>query len=122
MAALPAARIGDDHICPLSDGPKPHVGGPVQAPGARMVFIEGKLAARVGDVCQCKGPPDAIAKGSASVFINGKPASRQTDATVHGGRITGGASKTFIGDGKGKGKNKGCMAAAAANGNAMVIY
>ena len=25
----PAARVGDMHTCPLSDGPKPHVGGPV---------------------------------------------------------------------------------------------
>ena len=51
------------HTCPLSDGPKPHVGGPILPPGAPTVLIGGMPAARVGDMATCVGPPDAIAHG-----------------------------------------------------------
>ena len=34
IGGKPAWRAGGDtHVCPLSDGPKPHVGGPVLPPG-----------------------------------------------------------------------------------------
>ena len=55
------------HTCPLSDGPKPHVGGPILPPGAPTVMIGGMPAARVGDMATCVGPPDAIAMGSSKV-------------------------------------------------------
>ncbi|KXK21522.1 MAG: hypothetical protein UZ18_ATM001000281, partial [Armatimonadetes bacterium OLB18] len=31
--SFPAARVTDMHTCPMSDGPKPHVGGPILPPG-----------------------------------------------------------------------------------------
>ena len=83
----PAARITDMHTCPLSDGPKPHVGGPITGPGAPTVLIGGLPAARVGDMCTCVGPPDTIVKGSMKVMIGGKPAARMGDMTSHGGVI-----------------------------------
>jgi uncharacterized Zn-binding protein involved in type VI secretion len=76
------------HTCPLSDGPKPHVGGPVLPPGAPNVLIGGMPAARVGDMCTCAGPPDAIVMGSTRVMIGGRPAARMGDMTAHGGVIT----------------------------------
>ena len=82
----PAARIGDHHVCPLTD-PKPHVGGPVSGPGAPTVLIGGLPAAVLGDTCVCTGPPDAIAMGSSTVFIEGKPAARLGDVTAHGGSV-----------------------------------
>ncbi len=93
----PAARVGDMTTCPLFDGPKPHVGGPIMPPGAPTVLIAGMPAARVGDMATCVGPPDVIAVGSASVFIAGKPAARVGDATAHGGRITVGVMTVVIG-------------------------
>ena len=93
----PAARVGDPHTCPLSDGPKPHVGGPILPAGVPTVFIEGRPAAAAGAMCACAGPPDTIAGGSATVFVGGKPAARLGDATVHGGAITGGAATVRIG-------------------------
>ncbi len=92
-----AARMGDMHTCPLSDGPKPHVGGPVMPPGVPTVTIEGKPAATVGNLCTCTGPPDSIIAGSATVFIGGKPAARMGDSTAHGGTITLGAATVLIG-------------------------
>lgn len=94
----PAARITDMHTCPLSDGPKPHVGGPVLPPGEPTVLIEGLPAARVGDMAVCAGPPDTIVLGSTTVFIGGSPAARMGDLTAHGGSIAAGSPTILIGD------------------------
>lgn len=120
MAGKPAARVGDMHTCPLSDGPKPHVGGPVLPPGAPMTIIEGQFAARVGDMATCVGPPDAIAAGSPTVIIEGMMAARMGDQTVHGGVITMGATRTFIGEGQGEGDKGECNKKAADSGSATV--
>ena len=92
----PAARITDMHTCPMFDGPKPHVGGPILPPGAPTVLIGGLPAARVGDMCTCVGPPDVIVKGSFKVIIGGKPAARMGDMTAHGGVIVAGYPLVMI--------------------------
>ena len=92
----PAARVGDMHTCPMFDGPKPHVGGPIMPPGAPTVLIGGMPAARVGDMCTCVGPPATIAMGSSKVMIGGMPAARMGDSTAHGGMITLGAPTVMI--------------------------
>jgi uncharacterized Zn-binding protein involved in type VI secretion len=84
------------HTCPLSDGPKPHVGGPILPPGAPKVMIGGMPAARVGDMATCAGPPDAIVTGSSRVMIGGMPAARMGDTTAHGGVIVAGAPNVMI--------------------------
>lgn len=95
----PAARVGDMHICPMFDGPKPHVGGPILPPGVPTVLIGGMPAAIVTGKCTCASPaPDVIVKGSLGVFIGGKPAARLGDMTAHGGTITVGCPTVLIGD------------------------
>lgn len=64
---------------------------------APMCVLAAWLAARVGDMCVCVGPPDSIAKGSSTVKINGIPAARLGDMTVHGGSIVAGAPTVNIG-------------------------
>ena len=72
----PASRITDMHVCPMSTGPVPHVGGPIVSPGGPTVLI-GKLpSATLGSMCVCVGPPDVVAMGSATVMICKKPAAR----------------------------------------------
>ena len=93
---MPAARVGDPHVCPMFDGPKPHVGGPITA-GCPTVLIGFMPAARVGDVCTCVGPPDSIAMGSLTVKIGFMPAARQGDSTLHGGTIAIGCPTVNIG-------------------------
>lgn len=93
----PAARIGDMHVCPMSDGPKPHVGGPILPPGCPTVLIGGVPAARVGDMAVCAGPPDVIVMGSVTVMIGGQLAARQGDLTAHGGVIVIGIPTVQIG-------------------------
>lgn len=123
LASLPmpgplAARISDPHLCPLVDGVKPHVGGPV-AKGQPNVMIGGMPAARVTDTCVCASAPDMIAKGSMSVFIGGMPAARMMDQTAHGGVISMGCPTVFIGD-MGGGPAPSSFQAAAANGTPLV--
>jgi uncharacterized Zn-binding protein involved in type VI secretion len=92
----PAARITDMHTCPMFDGPKPHVGGPILPPGVPTVLIGGLPAAVVGGMCTCVGPPDAIVKGSMKVMIGGRPAARMGDQTAHGGVIVAGYPMVMI--------------------------
>jgi uncharacterized Zn-binding protein involved in type VI secretion len=92
-----AARAGDLHVCPLFNGPQPHIGGPVNPPGCPTVLIGGQPAARIGDMCTCAGPPDVIARGSATVMIGGSFAARQLDMTAHGGVIVSGFPTVQIG-------------------------
>lgn len=92
-----AARVTDPHLCPMFDGPKPHVGGPIVGPGAATVLIGGLPAAVVGDSCVCAGPPDAIVAGSSTVLIAGMPAARMGDACAHGGSIVMGLPTVNLG-------------------------
>lgn len=86
------------HTCPLvNPGPVPHVGGPIVGPGAGNVLIGGMIAAVVGDILVCTGPPDTIVMGSGTVLIGGKPAARQGDMTAHGGVIVAGIPTVLIG-------------------------
>ncbi len=93
----PAARITDMHVCPMSTGPVPHVGGPIIGPGCPTVLIANMPAAIMGDMAVCVGPPDSLIKGSATVMIGGKPAVRMGDSTAHGGSITLGCMTVMIG-------------------------
>ncbi len=110
----PAARISDMHTCPMFDGPKPHVGGPIMPPGTPTVLIGGLPAATATNMCTCVGPPDMIALGSTGVLIGGLPAARMGDMTAHGGVIVAGMPTVLIGEGGG-----GSAAAAAAKAKAM---
>lgn len=94
---MPAARIGDNHVCPMVTALVPHVGGPILPPGGMTVMIGGVPAARMGDMVVCVGPPDTILKGSATVMIGGKPAARVMDNCAHGGMIVLGCFTVLIG-------------------------
>lgn len=123
----PAARLTDMHVCPMSTGPVPHVGGPIVSMGAPTVLIGNLPAARVGDMATCVGPPDFIAPpGAPSVLISGMPAARMGDTTLHGGRVILGCLTVLIGtDAGGSGMGAGpaplsgapcdCMTAAKRN-------
>ncbi len=94
---MPAARVGDLHLCPLVTGVVPHVGGPILPPAGLPVLIAGMPAARVGDMAVCVGPPDVIVLGSFTTLIGGMPAARMSDLTAHGGVIVLGAPTVLIG-------------------------
>jgi uncharacterized Zn-binding protein involved in type VI secretion len=93
----PAARLTDMHVCPMMNGPVPHVGGPILAPGCPTVLIGTLPAARATDQAACVGPPDVIAAGSPTVLIGKLPAARLGDSTAHGGSIILGCFTVLIG-------------------------
>lgn len=70
VGSKPAARVGDQHLCPAMDGSKPHVGGPVVR-GVRDVKIGGQFASRATDTALCKGPTAFIVCGAPDVLIDG---------------------------------------------------
>ena len=93
----PAARITDQHVCPMVTGVVPHVGGPIIPPCEPTVLIGFLPAARVTDMAICVGPPDMIVKGSMTVLIGFLPAARIGDLTVHGGVIVTGEMTVIVG-------------------------
>lgn len=94
---MPAARMGDMHVCPaVNPGPVPHVGGPI-AIGVPTALIGMIPAATMGSMAICVGPPDSVAQGSPTVLIGGKPAARMGDACGHGGKIVVGCPTVLIG-------------------------
>jgi uncharacterized Zn-binding protein involved in type VI secretion len=94
---MPAARVGDMHVCPDFDGPVPHVGGPILPPGCPTVLIADMPAARATDMATCVGPPDSIAMGSVTVMIGNLPAARLGDPSDHGGSIILGCPTVLVG-------------------------
>ena len=96
-AQLPAARVGDMHVCPMVTGFVPHVGGPITT-GSGNVLICGLPAAFLTSMATCVGPPDQIIHGSTTVIINGHPAARLGEQTAHGGTVTAGCPTVLIGN------------------------
>jgi uncharacterized Zn-binding protein involved in type VI secretion len=94
---MPAARVGDMHVCPMVTGVVPHVGGPILPPGCPTVLISGMPAARATDMATCVGPPDLIAMGSVTTMIGNMPAARLGDPCGHGGAIVLGCPTVLIG-------------------------
>ncbi|WP_448956047.1 PAAR domain-containing protein [Labrys neptuniae] len=84
----PASRLFDMHVCPLVTVLVPHVGGPIVM-ASMNVITGGQPQARAGDMCVCVGPPDVIALGSTTVYVNGQMAARIGDLTAHGGTLVG---------------------------------
>ena len=94
----PAVRVGSDmHVCPMTTGPVPHVGGSITGPGVATVLIGNLPAAVLGDSCTCVGPPSTIIKGSTTVMVQNRPAARLGDTTAHsGGTIVGPGMPTVM--------------------------
>jgi uncharacterized Zn-binding protein involved in type VI secretion len=65
---MPAARIGDSHLCPQVTVLVPHVGGPIVF-GAINVLVGGVPQARMMDPCICVGPPDFIEEGDTTTLV-----------------------------------------------------
>lgn len=69
IGGKPAWRAGSDsHLCPLFNGPSPHVGG-VVALGSTTVLINSLPAARQGDQVVEAGGPNPIILGEPTVLI-----------------------------------------------------
>jgi uncharacterized Zn-binding protein involved in type VI secretion len=88
----PATRLTDPHACPLIPA------GPVVGPCVPNVVTGKMFQGVVGDLCVCVGGPDAIVRGSATVFAGKRPTARIGDATAKGGACAMGFATVIIGD------------------------
>ncbi len=71
IGGLPAWRATSDfHMCPLFNGPAPHVGGVVSV-GSTTVLINNFPAVRQGDMITEAAPPNSIVAGAPTVQIGG---------------------------------------------------
>lgn len=68
IGGLPASRIGDLHVCPMTTGPVPHVGGPFIL-GSPTVLVGNMPQSRVTDQLTCVGPPDVATMGCETVLV-----------------------------------------------------
>jgi len=72
IGGQPAWRATVDvHVCPLSNGPQPHIGGTVLK-GSTSVLINNLPAVRQGDtITEGGGGPNSITAGFPTVQIGG---------------------------------------------------
>lgn len=97
MAGKPAGRRGDQHTGHSCFPPSPCVSG------SGNVMTNKKPAMRQGDkfaphCCPKKGcHPPVLAKGSSTVFINGRQAGRLSDPTACGAKVMVGSGNVIIG-------------------------
>lgn len=104
VGACAGASLGG-MICELVGSLITFKTGPIAAPGAMMVLIDGRPAARVTDLVACTGMPFTpiphpgvpIAQGSTTVMIGGLPAARKGDMVGCGAQIAEGSSTVLIG-------------------------
>jgi len=97
---IPVVVVGKKHICPMSDGSKPHKGGTVTE-GVDGVLIDGIPVAVKGSKCVCDGSPKAnsITIGSPGVFVDGEPIAIVGSMTEHGGVVIEGVPGVTISGG-----------------------
>ncbi|MFM7803163.1 MAG: PAAR domain-containing protein, partial [Verrucomicrobiota bacterium] len=65
---FPVCRLTDMHVCPMTTGPVPHVGGPITGPGAPTVLAMGLPVSVRGDLLVCVSPPYTVVMGSPTVL------------------------------------------------------
>lgn len=107
IGGMPAWRAGADvHVCPVSDGPVPHVGGPV-ATGSPTVLINSLPAVRVGDAIMETGPPNTIVSGEPTVLIDS------------GGRTTTTSDESSEGEGSSSGSDSDSGDASGGEGSSF---
>jgi uncharacterized Zn-binding protein involved in type VI secretion len=67
IGGMPAAVLGDQHVCAMPPLAGPHPPNPI-AKGSANVLIGGRPAARMGDMTGCGAP---ITTGLPTVMIGG---------------------------------------------------
>lgn len=67
IGGLPAAVVGDQHVCAMPPVAGPHPPTPIVT-GSATVMIGGRPAARMGDTSGCGAP---IVMGAPTVIIGG---------------------------------------------------
>ena len=84
---LPAAFLTSMQVCPMLDGPVPHVGGPILETTADNIIAGILPAATMTSTALCIGPPANVIEGSPTFIADVMPIATMTCFTDHGGTI-----------------------------------
>ena len=79
LCGIPAARAGDKGIAPTCGGITPFFDIKL---GSSNVFIGGKRAARIGDMCECCKPSSPLTAGAAAMAVLGMTAGTAAQAAA----------------------------------------
>lgn len=82
----PAARLGDEHACPMH-------GKNVIVATASPSTADGRPMAAVGDACACGA---VIVTGSPLTTLEGRPTAHIGSTTSHGGVILTGSTNALV--------------------------
>ncbi|HRM74460.1 MAG TPA: PAAR domain-containing protein [Paracoccus sp. (in: a-proteobacteria)] len=101
MSDKPATRLGDigsGHACHFPPTPSTEASPDVNIDGIPAVRQGDAYVPHACPTCPAPPHPRSLSGGSATVFINGKPAGRVGDAISCGGAADRGSTTVFIGD------------------------
>lgn len=93
----PAATKASTHICKRTTGNTPHVGGPALNGSPNVFFQGQPALRKDDPLfCNAPDQPK-VASGSSVVSINGRLAARAGDLSSHQSKLEGGSTIVFIG-------------------------
>jgi uncharacterized Zn-binding protein involved in type VI secretion len=97
IGKMPAAKMTDMHVCPMCNGPVPHVGGPHIGPVPPTVFVSKMPAACMGDMHICTGPPATILPPACPTVLFGPAGACGGGPSGGGGGGGGGGASALSG-------------------------
>ena len=83
-------------MCPMCDGPVPHVGGVILETTCDNVIAGFLPAASMGAVAMCIGPPAEVVDGSPTFIADATPVAVMLSATDHGGMVLEGEPTMLV--------------------------
>ena len=93
---MPAAFLTCMQVCPLLDGPIPHIGGPILETTADNIILGILPAATIGSVAMCIGPPAMVVDGSPAFIADVMPVATMLGETDHAGVIIEGEPTIIV--------------------------
>ena len=93
---MPAAFLTCMQVCPMLDGPVPHVGGVILETEADNIILGILPAATITSMAMCIGPPATILEGSPAFIADVLPVATLTAMTDHGGCVLEGEPTIIV--------------------------
>ncbi len=84
---MPCAFLTSFQMCPMVDGPIPHVGGVILETTAVNIIVGIFPAAVIGSMAMCIGPPANVVDGSPTFLADCDPVAIMLSSTDHGGMV-----------------------------------
>ena len=93
---FPCAMLTSFQLCPMLDGPVPHVGGVIVESTCDNVIAGILPAASMLSTAICIGPPATVLDGSPTFIADFMPVAVMLSTTDHGGEVLEGLPTMLI--------------------------